>query len=318
MSGDAVNASLIVIRAIHFAATAITAGILIFRVVVAEPAPDSAGAARVVVMAQIVRAAWLGLAITMASGAAWVLLQAAAMSGLSLREAVTADILATVLTETQFGTVSECRFALAIVLAACLAYDRPPLAHSLALASGLGLVAGIAWTGHAGSTAGDWANLHLTADVLHLVAAAAWLGGLVPLALLLSQARRNEVHAWASLASQAARRFSILGIVSVGTIILTGIVNAWILVGSFKGLIATEYGRLLMLKIFLFIIMLVYAAVNRFLLTPDLTLRLDDKARLKAICRLTRNSKIEIALGLGIFAIVGALGTLHPAVHFAN
>ena len=114
------------------------------------------------------------------------------MSGLSLREAVTADILSTVLTETQFGTVSECRFALAIVLTACLAYDRPPLARSLALASGLGLVAGIAWTGHAGSTAGDWANLHLTADVLHLVAAAAWLGGLVPLALLLSQARRNE------------------------------------------------------------------------------------------------------------------------------
>ncbi len=312
MSGDAVNVSLIVIRAIHFAATAITAGVLIFRVVVAEPAPDSAVAARVVVMAQIVRAAWFGLAITMASGAAWVLLQAAAMSGLSLREAVTGDILSTVLTETQFGTVSECRFALA-----CLAYDRPPLAHSLALASGLGLVAGIAWTGHAGSTAGDWANLHLTADVLHLVAAAAWLGGLVPLALLLSQARHNEVHAWASLASQAARRFSILGIVSVGTIILTGIVNAWILVGSFKGLIATEYGRLLMLKIFLFIIMLVYAAINRFLLTPDLALS-DDKARLKALGRLTRNSKIEIALGLMIFAIVGALGTLHPAVHFAN
>jgi putative copper resistance protein D len=161
-------------------------------------------------------------------------------------------------------------------MAACLAYDR---LHSLALASGLGLVAGIAWTGHAGSTAGDWANLHLTADVLHLVAAAAWLGGLVPLALLLSQARRNEAHAWASLASQAARRFSILGIVSVGIIISTGIVNAWILVGSIEGLIATEYGRLLMLKLFLFIIMLVYAAINRFLLTPDLALSSDDNAR---------------------------------------
>ena len=53
MSGDAVNVSLVVIRAIHFAATAITAGVLIFRAVVAEPAPDSAGAARVVVMAQL-------------------------------------------------------------------------------------------------------------------------------------------------------------------------------------------------------------------------------------------------------------------------
>jgi putative copper resistance protein D len=44
----------------------------------------------------------------------------------------------------------------------------------------------------------------------------------------------------------------------------------------------------------------------------------DDNAWLRAMCRLTRNSKIEIALGLMIFAIVGALGTLHPAVHFAN
>ena len=158
----------------------------------------------------------------------------------------------------------------------------------------------------------------MTADVLHLVAAAAWLGGLVPLTLLLSQALRNEADPWASLASQAARRFSMLGIVSVGTITATGIVNGWILVGSFKALVVTEYGRLLMLKISLFAVMLVYAAINRFWLTPDLALPSDKEARLQAMRRLTRNSGIEIALGLIIFAIVGVLGTLHPAAHFAN
>ena len=158
----------------------------------------------------------------------------------------------------------------------------------------------------------------MTADVLHLVAAAAWLGGLVPLTLLLSQALRNEADPWASLASQAVRRFSMLGIVSVGTITATGIVNGWILVGSFKALVVTEYGRLLMLKISLFAVMLVYAAINRFWLTPDLALPSDKEARLKAMRRLTRNSGIEIALGLIIFAIVGVLGTLHPAAHFAN
>jgi putative copper resistance protein D len=31
-----------------------------------------------------------------------------------------------------------------------------------------------------------------------------------------------------------------------------------------------------------------------------------------------RNSTIEIALGLAIFAIVGALGTMHPAIHFGG
>ena len=313
MSGDAVNVALIAIRAIHFAATAITAGVLIFRTLVAEPALRSAAAARAVVMAQIVRTAWTGLAITMASGVIWVLLQAAAMSDLPFREAMSGDILSTVLTETQFGMVSELRLALAIVLATCLFFNR----LQLALISGLGLVAGIAWTGHAGSDA-DWSNLHLTADVLHLVAAAAWLGGLVPLTLLLSQALRNEADPWASLASQAVRRFSMLGIVSVGTITATGIVNGWILVGSFKALVVTEYGRLLMLKISLFAVMLVYAAINRFWLTPDLAPPSDKEARLKAMRRLTRNSAIEIALGLIIFAIVGVLGTLHPAAHFAN
>src|SRR5258705_1328578 len=224
MPGDAATVSLIVVRAIHFVGTGITAGVLIFRAVVAERALDSAGAARVVVMAQIVRAAWLGLAIAVASGAVWVLLQAAAMSSLSLREAITPDILSTVMTQTQFGMVSEIRVVLAIVLAACLIYDRLPLAQPLALASGLGLVAGIAWTGHAGSSVGDVGNVHVTADALHLIAAAAWLGGLVPFVLLLAEARRNQDHAWASLAAQAARRFSSLGMVSVGTILATGIV----------------------------------------------------------------------------------------------
>ena len=318
MSGDAVNVALIVIRAIHFAATAITAGVLIFRTLVAEPALRSAAAARAVVMAKIVRTAWTGLAITVASGVIWVLLQAEAMSDLPLREAMSGDILSTVLTQTQFGMVSDIRFVLAIVLAGCLFFNRLQLAHSLALISGLGLVAGIAWTGHAGSDADDWSNLHLTADVLHLVAAAAWLGGLVPLALLLSQALRNEADPWASLASQAVRRFSMLGIVGVGTITATGIVNGWILVGSLKALVVTEYGRLLMLKISLFAIMLVYAAINRFWLTPDLALPSDKEAWLKAMRRLMRNSAIEIALGLIIFVIVGVLGTLHPAAHFAN
>lgn len=319
MPGDAVNVSLIVVRAIHFAATAIIVGALIFGAVVAQPPLHLTGAARILVMGQmIVRAAWIGLAVTVVSGVAWVLLQAAAMSGLPLGEAATTDILSTVVMETQFGMVSEIRVALAIVLAACLSYHRLPLAQPLALASGLGLVAGIAWTGHAGSSVGEIGNVHVTADMLHLIAAAAWLGGLVPFTLLLAEARRNQDHSWASLASQAARRFSSLGMVSVGTILATGIVNAWILVGSFKGLIATEYGWLLMLKILLFMIMLAFAAINRYWLRPDLALPPDNEARLKAVRRLTRNSGIEIAFGLAIFAIVGVLGTLHPAVHFAN
>ena len=313
--GAGVDGPLVVIRAIHLAATAMTAGPLIFRAVLAEPALGSTPVATTVVRSQVLRIAWMSLAIAVASGVIWLQLQAASMSGLPFGEAMTSDTLLTVLNETQFGLVSKVRFVLAVILAACLAFDRFTQARWLALGSVVGFIAAMAWTGHAGSTPGEMGNLHLTADVLHLIAAAAWIGGLMPLALLLAAARRNQAFAWASLARDAAQRFSTLGIISVGTLLVTGIVNAWILVGSFHALLITEYGRLLMLKIAIFAIMLVFAAANRFWLTPRLAFSSENEAQLKALRQLTRNSLIEIALGFTIFAIVGALGTLHPAIH---
>jgi putative copper resistance protein D len=313
--GAAIDGPLVAIRAIHFASTAITAGALIFRAVVAEPALRSTPVAIAVVRSQIRLVASMGLAIAVASGLVWFQLQAAAISGLSFGEAMTSGVLSTVLNETQFGLVSKARLVLAVILAACLAYDRFPQARWLALASALGFIAAIAWTGHAGSTLGELGNLHLTADALHLIAAAGWFGGLVPLALMLAAARRNQDFAWPLLARDAVQRFSTLGIVSVGTLLLTGIVNAWILVGSIHALIVTGYGQLLLLKLVVFAIMLGFAAINRFWLTPQLAFSFENEPQLEALRQLTRNSVTEIAMGLTIFAIVGVLGTLHPAIH---
>jgi putative copper resistance protein D len=172
--GSDVHNLLIVVRTVHFAATAILAGSLIFRTAVAEPILRSSEAATVVRL-QTLRIAWTNLAIAAVSGVIWVLLQAASMSGLPLGDAMTADAVSTVLNETQFGLVSEIRFALAIILAACLVYDRIRRVRWLALASALGLIAAIAWTGHAGSTVGEMGILHLTADVLHLISSALWI-----------------------------------------------------------------------------------------------------------------------------------------------
>src|SRR6266851_3818536 len=241
--GARIDGPLIVIRAIHFCAAAVIAGSLIFRVVVAEPALRSAQLATTVVRSQILLTAWIALAIAAVSGVVWLQLQAASMSGRSFGEAMTSDVLSTVLNETQFGLVSKIRLVLAIILAACLAYDRVALLRWLALGSALGFVASIAWTGHGGSTPGEMGEVHVTADALHFCAAASWIGGLVSLALLLSEARHHEGIAWASLARDAAQKFSTLGIVSVAALLVTGIVNAGILVGSFQALLITEYGR---------------------------------------------------------------------------
>jgi putative copper resistance protein D len=204
--GAGIDGPLVVIRAIHFAATATTAGALIFRAVVAEPALRSTPVATAVVRPQILLIAWIGLAIAATSGVIWLQLQAVSMSGLPLGEAMTSDVLLTVLNETEFGLVSKVRVVLGVILAACLAYDRLAQARWLALGSALGFIAAIAWTGHAGSTLSEMGNLHLIADVLHLITAAAWLGGLVSLPPCAP--RRDGIRLWRGLHWLGMRRKS--------------------------------------------------------------------------------------------------------------
>jgi putative copper resistance protein D len=312
--GAGIDGPLVVIRALHFAASAMTSGILVFRALVIDAAAAPSTPARTIVGAQTLRLAWFCLALSLVTGMIWLLLEATSMSGLPLAEAVTGEVLLTVVNQTQFGQVSEIRFVLAVTLACCMRYDRFPLARGLALAMSLGFMAAIAWTGHAGSTPGEWGILHLAADALHLLAAAAWTGGLVSLVLLLWASGRDRTSASASFAWQATRRFSTIGIVIVVAILASGIVNTWILVGSLHALIATGYGQLLIVKIALFAAMVSFAAANRFWLTPRLALPSGYTQR-DALRRLTRNSAIELALALIIFAIVGILGTMHPAIH---
>lgn len=297
-------------RAAHFAATAATAGTLLFRAVVAEPALHSAEQLKPAVEGRLRGLVWSGLAISLISGVPWLLLQAAAMSGQTFGEALTSGAVVTVLNETQFGLVSEIRLALAILLALCLAFDRRQTARWLALVTAVGLVAAIAWTGHAASTPSSLGVLHLAADALHLCGAAAWTGGLMSLALLLNMFRRHREFAGPMFQLDVVRRFSLLGMASVAALVISGIVNAWILVGSFRALVLTDYGWILMLKIAAFLAMVALAGVNRLWLTPRLAA--PDGTPLRA---LARNTVAEIVLALFIFAIVGVLGMLHPAAH---
>ena len=300
--GAEIEGPMIVTRTVHFAASATIAGALMFRAFVAGRAAP--------IDRQIRDIARIGFAIAVVSGLVWLWLQAVSMSGLGFGETITSGALFTVIDETQFGLVSEIRLMIAIALAVCLAFDRIALLRRLALVAAVCLVASIAWTGHAGSTPFKLGYLHLASDALHLTAASVWVGGLVPLALLLAAWRRQD---GTSMGLDAVRRFSTLGIASVAALILSGGINAWILVGSFRGLIVTDYGQLLMLKLAVFAAMLAFAAFNRLSLTPRLASLSKDALR-----GLSRNTWMEIALGFSIFVLVGVLGTLHPAAHLVN
>ena len=75
-----------------------------------------------------------------------------------------------------------------------------------------------------------------------------------------------------------------------------------------RDLVSTGYGRVLALKLALFVAMLGIAAVNRLHLTPLL-------AAAGARAALARNSLVETGLGLGVLLLVGALGTMAPTAH---
>src|SRR5262249_35898250 len=128
-------------------------------------------------------------------------------------------------------------------------------------------LAGLAWSGHGAATPGPAGDLHLAGDILHLLGAGGWLGGLLPLALLLVEARRCGGADWLAIAAAATRRFSALAFASVAALLAGGIVNTWFLAGTVPALVGTDYGRLLLVKIALFLTTLAIASVNLLRLT---------------------------------------------------
>ena len=312
---------LIYARAVHFAATIMAAGAVFFLVFIAEPAfHDPGGAMRLpaIIRNRLTWIAWLSLAAAAVSGAAWLVFTAASMSGRPPAEVFAQGVLWTVLDQTEFGNDWLLRSVLACLLAAAFApflsaqRIKSVWFKAALVALAAAFAGSLAWAGHAAGGVGVEAIVHPAADVLHLVAAAAWVGALIPLALLLSAAGHDGSIA---IARAATLRFSTLGIASVATLLVTGIVNSWYLAGSIAALLGTDYGRLLLAKIALFLGMVAIAAVNRFRLTPRIVQNANTAAAQAALRQLRGNATVEAAVGAIVIVIVAVLGTLPPGAH---
>jgi putative copper resistance protein D len=279
---------LILARSIHFAATALASGTVCFVVLVAD-----VPAMRARMNAMI----WSALAVAIVSGAAWLVLLAAEILGGSILDLGLHGGVWQVATDTRFGMVWGARLLLAMVLGVTTLW---PAARALQSIAATLLIALLAPIGHAGATPGLAGKLHLASDIVHLMAASAWLGGLPALALLLGRKEPST--------ARAIRRFSRLGILCVGALAASGAINGWNLLGHPGDLLNTDYGRWLSCKIGLFGAMMCLAAVNRYYLTPRLSAP-------TAVRALRRNSLCEIGLGLGGLLVVGVLGTMIPTAH---
>jgi copper transport protein len=122
---------------------------------------------------------------------------------------------------------------------------------------GLALLATITVTGHAVS--GDLVGLAVVADLVHLSAVSVWLGGL---ALLLG-AVLWPAGVGDSRAEAIATRFSDVAFGAVMVIVASGVVQAWRQLGSWDALVDTSYGRLLLVKVGFFVLMVAAAAASR-------------------------------------------------------
>ncbi|WP_435057393.1 copper resistance CopC/CopD family protein [Streptomyces sp. bgisy060] len=143
------------------------------------------------------------------------------------------------------------------------AYARrtdPKEKKDLAFGLGLGgtvIAAGIAgtWALAEHASTGLQPGIAMPVDILHLLAVAAWLGGLAVLLVALYRAPSVE--------RSAVERFSKVAFGSVVVLAATGLYQSWRQVGSWSALTGTRYGQLLLVKIGLMAVLIGIAWVSR-------------------------------------------------------
>jgi putative copper resistance protein D len=242
--------------------------------------------------------------------ACWLVLLASSMAGEPPWPVDRASIDA-LLSAGAIGTAWKIRM-IALLLATLAAIQNKSLPF-VVLASSVAL-AMLAWTGHGSVDEGPIGWLHLGADILHLVASAAWVGALLGLVMLVMRplARVDSEHL--DLTHRALHGFGTIGTIVVATLVVTGLVNSWLMVGvaNVPGLPTTLYGQLLIAKLVLFTAMIALAALNRFRLTPYFEKSIANADHRGALTALRRSLALETALVVGILGLVAWLGTLAP------
>jgi len=309
-----IDIGLILSRLLHYAAVTTLAGVSFFPLYAyadAEPTTLFRWRRDVLLAAAIVAPL---------SGVLWFVFSVANMNG-TLVGVADREVLWTVLHDTDFGRVWTVRLVLSIIMVG-LFWNRVvskfgPRRDLIAPVLAAVLLTSLAGVGHSQIEEGVEGIIHAVSDAAHLLAAGAWLGGLVPLAYILwPHGRERGRPAQRSNLNEILLRFSGMGYVAVATLIGSGLLNGWFLIGNFSGLFATPYGQLLIVKLVLFVGMLALAVSNRFWLVPSLTkARTDDPNGSTAWTARLRNHVLgEQFLGLTVLLIVSVLGTMRPAI----
>lgn len=161
-----------------------------------------------------------------------------------------------------------------------------------------------ATAGHAAGL-GDH-GLALVNGVAHAVAATVWVGGLIALGATIWPKATNV--------AVAAQRFGLLAIASVIVLAASGIVNAYVRLGSPSDLLTSGYGRLVVVKVALLICLLAIATWIRQKLLPKLT---GDQPR-RTFAKLAGFELVLMALATGFGVALSLTAPTREAVQFAT
>ena len=158
--------------------------------------------------------------------------------------------------------------------------------------------------------------INLLADWIHLIAVSVWVGGLAYLVIAITTLS-NLKEPKGKLVAELLRRFSSVAIIAVGVVGLTGIYNLVLEVGSFAALFGTAYGIILLVKLSIFAPMLVFGAINQFVLYHHIAEAKPKSTRTdrqlgRWVKRFKLSLRSELTLGIILLLVVGVLTASAP------
>ncbi|CAI0725101.1 copper homeostasis membrane protein CopD [Serratia quinivorans] len=204
---------------------------------------------------------------------------------------------------TTFGEVWRWHLGISLLALLSLWLAEPRRTQLLALLSTLLLVS-MAFIGHAAMHDGALGVAHRFNHALHLLAAGYWFGSLLPLLVCLRYLAQPQIR---SEAVTTLIRFSRWGHLAVALVLLTGVINSLIILGSWPLDVDSPYQRLLLFKTALVALMVMVALANRYAIVPAMSSMPQLAQR-----GLVLACWIEVGLGAGVLLLVSLFATYAP------
>jgi copper transport protein len=218
---------------------------------------------------------------------------------------------------TTIGQLGVTKFALtALLVGVLVAYwrapGRRPWAWPLSMALALLILMSDALVSHSAATV-ELRGLAMTAQMLHLLGMALWVGGLGYFATLFWWGVRRE-HSWTRELVWAIPAFSLLASGAVGLLTLSGIYLARLHLDSFDTLISTSYGRILLVKLGVAVVMMALGGYHQFVVHRRVLADIDHPNGQGDLVsrRFKRTLRLETLLGLMTLLVAALLGTTSP------